>query len=134
MFRVSQSQEEEAGGDEEDDADGDGGAAGGGKKKKKKKPKKKKKGPVSKQAPPSSIAPPATGKNGETPSQEQVHRLLRGKTDYYVVYGQTNPPTKCVAELFPNGGFPIGEIQPHGKTRYPDPHSSWARQTDEERR
>jgi hypothetical protein len=26
-------------------------------------------------------------------------------------YGQTNPPSKPLNELFPNGGFPEGEIQ-----------------------
>lgn len=49
-------------------------------------------------------------------------------------YGQTDPPTKLVSELFPNGGFPVGEIQPHGKTKYPNPHSSWVRTSEEERR
>ena len=41
---------------------------------------------------------------------------------------------RTVAELYPKGGFPLGEIQPHGKTRYPDPHSRFARITEEEKR
>jgi len=63
-----------------------------------------------------------------------LSRLLNGFTDYYVKYGQTDPPTRPVAELFPNGGFPLGEIQPHGKTKYPDPLSRFARLSEEEKR
>lgn len=121
-----------------------------------------------------------------TGSKPQISRILTGFTDYYVGYGQTEPPTRPVAgdsllyfrmslffksylylwcrsiiivylcisicifdtvqlyslchcilmsvDLFPNGGFPIGEIQPHGRTKYPDPRSSWARTSEEERR
>ena len=68
------------------------------------------------------------------PSKVPTHRLLTGFTDDYIAYGQTDPPTREVAELFPNGRFPRGEIQEHGKTRYPAPNSSWARMSAEERR
>jgi len=97
------------------------------KKKKKKKPKKKSKG--------SAVT---TTTNGgavvAVPSKPQFSRLLSGFTDYYITYGQTDPPTRIVADLFPNGNFPLGEIQPHGKTRYPDPMSSYRRKSEEEKR
>jgi methionyl aminopeptidase len=67
---------------------------------------------------------------GTTPAPS---RQLGGYTNYYLSMGQTHPPTRTVADLF-NGGFPIGEIQEHGKTRYPNYLSSWARTTAEERR
>jgi methionyl aminopeptidase len=115
-------QNEEEGEDddgEEDEGAGNGATVGEGgkKKKKKKKPTKKK-------------AKPA----GATPTQPQHIRLLTGFTDYYVAHGQTNPPTKPVGELFAKGSFPTGEVLPHGKTKYPDPNSSYARQTEEEKR
>ena len=72
------------------------------KKKKKKKPKKKSKG--------SAVT---TTTNGGTvvavPSNPQFSRLLSGFTDYYITYGQTDPPTRIVADLFPNGNFPLGD-------------------------
>ena len=71
---------------------------------------------------------------GATPTREQHIRLLTGFTDYYVAHGQTDPPTKPVSELFSKGSFPAGEILPHGKTKYPNPLSSYARQTEAERR
>jgi len=110
--------EDEADGDEEDGNDGTGGASEGGKKKKKKKRSTKKK------------AKPV----GATPTKEQHIRLLTGFTDYYVAHGQTDPPTKPVSELFTKGSFPAGEILPHGKTKYPNPLSSYARQSEAERR
>ena len=72
------------------------------------------------------------GTGADQPTKEQHIRNLKGFTDYYVALGQTDPPTKTVAELFPKGGFPAGEILPHGKTKYPDPMSSYKRQTEEE--
>jgi len=71
---------------------------------------------------------------GVQPSNPQHMRNLTGFTDYYVALGQTEPPSKPVAELFPSGRFPVGEILPHGKTKYPNPLSSWARTTEAERR
>ncbi len=110
--------EDEEGDDDEDEdeeaADGGGNVAKKGKKKKKRSKKKK------------AAAPSGT---------KVAHsRCLTGYTDYYVKYGQTDPPTKLVSELFPNGGFPTGEICPHGKTKYPDPYSCYARETEEEKR
>ena len=87
------------------------------KKKKKKKPKKKSK------APSGTLLPKS--------------RLLGGFTDYYTKYGQTNPPTKRVEELFPSGDFPLGEIQVHGKTKFPLDNYELGiikRTTDEEKR
>ena len=85
------------------------------KKKKKKKPKKKK-----------------TPSNFGTLLPKS--RLLTGFTDYYTKYGQTDPPTKPVEELFPKGDFPLGEIQPHGKSRYPLADSRTTRITEAEKR
>lgn len=85
------------------------------KKKKKKKPKKKK-----------SASTTITG------SLLPKSRMLTGFTDYYVKYGQTNPPTRKVEELFPKGDFPLGEIQPHGETKYPNNMAK--RVSDEEKR
>jgi F0F1-type ATP synthase assembly protein I len=102
-------------------------AAGKKKKKKKKKPAKKKKAAAATDGSSPIVAGVSQGLLPES-------RLLGGFTDYYVKYGQTYPPTRPVKDLFPSGGFPIGEILPHGKTRYPDPSSSWARQSEEEKR
>lgn len=110
--------------EEEDGATGD--AEGKKKKKKKKNNKKKKKAGASSSS--ASLAP--TG----VPSKVPHCRLLGGNTDYYLKYGQTDPPTRPVAELFPNGKFPQGEILPHNQTKYPDPTSSWARTSEAERR
>ena len=93
----------------------DGGENKSSKKKKKKKPKKKKNAAIS--------------ING---TQLPKSRLLTGFTDYYIKYGQTNPPSKKVAELFPKYDFPLGEIQKHGETKYPN--SIMKRVTDEEKR
>lgn len=104
--------------DDEDDAD-DGGAGDDGTKKKKKKKKsssKKKKKKL----------------YGTIPAES---RLLGGFTDYYTKYGQTNPPTKPVRDLFKNGEFPLGEIQKHGVTKYPCEDGGWqARTTEAERK
>mmetsp|Transcript_20047 Transcript_20047/g.33550 ORF Transcript_20047/g.33550 Transcript_20047/m.33550 type:complete len:486 (+) Transcript_20047:40-1497(+) len=108
--------------DEEDEDEGDGGTpvegtVNGDKKKKKKKKKKKSKAS-------------ATSSGTKSPPS----RLLGGFTDYYTALGQTEPPSRIVSDLFPRGGFPVGEMQPHGKTKYPNPYSSWARSSEEERR
>jgi hypothetical protein len=97
--------------EEEDDDEGAGGAGAGDKKKKKKKKNKKKGGAKKEAVVISAVA--------ETTGTERPHsRLLGGFTDYYCAYGQTNPPTKTVASLFPQGGFPVGQLQPHGTTKY----------------
>ena len=69
------------------------------KKKKKKKKKTKKKTPCG-------------SKVGEG-------RLLGGFTDYYTKYGQTDPPTKPVYDLFGGTNYPQGQIMEHGKTKDP---------------
>ena len=40
-------------------------------------------------------------------------RGVKGFTDSYLRYGQTDPPTIPVAKLFREGHFPQGEIQEH---------------------
>jgi methionyl aminopeptidase len=106
--------------DEEDDEGGDDGAA---KKKKRKKKKKKKKpaaagnGDVSAEA--TSIAsggnsaPPAIV--AKEPMQKPPHLGLKATafTDAHVKYGQTDPPTIPVQQLFRGKEYPLGEIQPH---------------------
>jgi hypothetical protein len=101
-------------GDDDDDAGVAGGGAGTGDKKKKKKKKPKKKGAAAVKDSPSAVAE-------TTGTQLPKSRRLTGFTDYYVAYGQTNPPTKTVASLFPNGGFPVGLLEPHGVTKHPYP-------------
>jgi hypothetical protein len=64
----------------------------------------------------------------------QTHRLLGGFTDFYLKTGQTLEPSIPVSELFPSGHFPIGEIQPHGVTKFPNLNSSYQRKTEEEKR
>ena len=91
--------------DEEDEAENETGSGLDKQKKKKKKPKKKKSG--------------AAAESGPVGTSSPISRMLSGHTDYYVRYGQTVPPSKTVASLFPDGGFPIGEIQPHGNTKFP---------------
>ena len=49
-------------------------------------------------------------KKSKTGSKAPLNRGVKGFTDYYVKYGQTEPPTRPVAELFPDGKFPEGEI------------------------
>jgi methionyl aminopeptidase len=94
----------EVGDDDEDDGeDGGGDGTGEGKKKKKKKKnkKKKKKG---------SGLPEMVVKE---PSQKPPALGLKptAYTDYYVKYGQTDPPTIPIADLFKGKEFPKGEIQ-----------------------
>eukprot|EP01114_Cavostelium_apophysatum_P009659 TRINITY_DN2288_c0_g1_i1.p2 TRINITY_DN2288_c0_g1~~TRINITY_DN2288_c0_g1_i1.p2 ORF type:complete len:463 (-),score=141.48 TRINITY_DN2288_c0_g1_i1:2035-3423(-) len=87
---------------------------------KKKKKKKKKKKPAAEGDAPANTSvganqqtsggakkPTAISKK-ETPADPHDIRVL-GRGAFR--YGQTNPPTIPVAELFPNGGFPEGEIQ-----------------------
>lgn len=113
--------------DEDEDIVGADNANTGEKKKKKKKKAKKKKKPDGQ----SGVAQTPSAKEGSKP---QFSRLLTGFTDYYIKYGQTDPPTIPVADLFPNGKFPEGEIQSHGITRNPDLNHTSIRVTEEERR
>lgn len=93
------------GAEEEGEVEGDGETGDKKKKKRKKKKKKKKK---------KSGAATAAGGAG-TPTQKPHSRLLNDTafTDYYVKYGQTNPPTIPVATLFEGKEFPVGQITPH---------------------
>ena len=90
--------------DEEDDEEEHPATANGETTAKKKKKKKKKKkggggggGPVKQP----SLKPPGFGLKDTA------------FTDYYVKYGQTDPPTIPVADLFKGKEFPVGEIQPY---------------------
>mmetsp|Transcript_7635 Transcript_7635/g.8394 ORF Transcript_7635/g.8394 Transcript_7635/m.8394 type:complete len:467 (+) Transcript_7635:55-1455(+) len=73
------------------------------KKKRRKKRKKKKKGAAS------------AGLKGKEPSLKPPSRGVKETafTDYYVKYGQTEPPSVPVAILFANKPLPEGEIQVH---------------------
>lgn len=126
--KVEKNIEEEG---EEDDDDDEGEIDGVSsedkkKKKKKKKPKKKKSAAGTSQN--------LSANNDYVPSRSQTARLLTGFNDYYIKLGQTDPPSIPVADLFPSGNFPEGQILPHNKTKYPDPNSSWARMSEEEKR
>jgi methionyl aminopeptidase len=72
------------------------------KKKKKRKTKKKKGGA-------------GAGGAVKEPTLKPPSRGLKDAafTDYYVKYGQTDPPTIPVADLFRGKEFPVGEIQPY---------------------
>jgi hypothetical protein len=123
-------------GEDEDECEEEGGGADD--KKKKKKRKSKKKSTKKKVAVVDTIVP-AGGGVTELPNvvfdeSLQCSRLLGGKRDYFLKYGQTFPPTIPVADLFPEKKYPQGELQPHGKTKSPDPTTSWARITEAEKR
>ena len=79
------------------------------KKKSKKKKKKKKKSADATETP--------TGEIRE-PEKKPPARGLKETafTDYYVRYGQTDPPTIPVADLFQGKALPIGELQPYEQT------------------
>jgi methionyl aminopeptidase len=101
---------EENDNEEDDEEEGDTAAA---KKKKKKRKKKKKKGSgVQLVVKEPCQKPPALGLKDTA------------FTDYYVKYGQTDPPTIPVAEVFKGKALPVGEILPHPDQSY--------RETDEE--
>lgn len=76
--------------DEDDDCEVDDNAMGTSdkKKKKKKKGKKKKKAAI-------------------VGTKLPLSRCLLGFTDSYLKYGQSDPPTRLVSELFPTGFYPI---------------------------
>jgi methionyl aminopeptidase len=104
-------QEHEDGEGDDDDAEDDAPSADGAAKKKKKKKKKGGKGGAggSSGGPVAGQLKPATG----VPSKKAPARGVKGFTDSYIRYGQTEPPTIPVAKLFAEGHFPEGEIQPH---------------------
>ena len=47
------------------------------------------------------------------PSLKAPHRGVKGFTDYYVKYGQTEPPTIPASELFAGKPFPVGQEFDH---------------------
>lgn len=108
---VAQEEEEEEEDEEEEDGTGKiNGEAVNKKKKSKKKKKKKKKS-----------AEEVTGKAASTgefrePSRKPPARGLKETafTDDYVKYGQTDPPTIPIADLFQGKVLPVGEIQFYG--------------------
>jgi methionyl aminopeptidase len=113
--------EDEGGDDDEDEEENEIGTGGtdeaAASKKKKKKKKKKRKGDGT------AAAPLAIKK----PTQKPPSLGLRETafTDHYVKYGQTDPPSIPVENLFKGKDFPVGEIQPH-------PGNQSYRETDEE--
>ncbi|CAM9323202.1 unnamed protein product, partial [Ascophyllum nodosum] len=93
---------DEEDGEEAEDGDAALGGEGGAKKKKKKKKKKKGGG--------GGAVPTCPGGTG---SKLAPARGVKGFTDSYVRYGQTEPPTIPVDDLFEEGSFPEGEILEH---------------------
>lgn len=79
----------------------EGGEQSASKKKKKKKNKKKKSATTSQKE---------EGSDSQVKDSE-VHHEIRQCGIASFKYGQTNPPTIPVADLFPKGGFPVGEFQ-----------------------
>ena len=108
-------------GDDEEEDEGAGAQTAGGDSNAAKKKKKKKKGKKKKK--------PQQALGTQLPKS----RLLTGFTDYYIRYGQTEVPSRPVADLFPQGGFPEGEIQEHGRTKHTSSLST-KRVTEEEKR
>jgi len=104
---VEKEEDQVDGGEDEDDEDeeeeGEATAADGSAKKKKKRKKKKKK----------KKSGAAASGEVKAPSQKAPFRGVKETcfTDYYVKYGQTDPPTIPVADLFRGKEFPVGEIQ-----------------------
>src|SRR5687767_4989578 len=98
--------------EDEDDEEENGGVEQDGTKKKKKKKKKRKK----KRAPGVVSTDSVTTTGSKEPCQRPPHRglLSTAFTDAHVKYGQTDPPTIPVAELFRDREYPIGEIQNYG--------------------
>jgi len=62
-----------------------------------------------------------------------ISRKVGGVTNYYMKYGQTNPPTVPIFELFPSNKYPQGEMLAHGASKYPLSNST-TRCTMEEKR
>lgn len=103
--------ENDEGSDDDGPEEDDGPSNDDAKKKKKKRKKKKKK----KSGNTSASANPIVG--GGTPSKKPHGRMLHETafTDYYLKYGQTDPPSIPVSKLFEEKGleYPEGEITSH---------------------
>ena len=100
--------------DEEDDENNNNNNDNGEVKKKKKRKKKKKKKSSSASG---STATTTVATGNGIPSLKPHGRMLNDTafTDYYVKYGQTDPPTIPISTLFEskNSEFPLGEITSH---------------------
>jgi methionyl aminopeptidase len=106
-------EEVDEGDDEEEDEVNPGDAPTEAKKSKKKKKKKKKK--AGNAASETNGGTPSNGTTTKEPCRKPPGLGLNPTafTDYYVKYGQTDPPTIPVADLFRNKTLPTGEILPH---------------------
>lgn len=129
LAKLSVKEEENDEDDDEEEEGEEGGANGEDKKKRKKRNKKKKKKAAKKEGESAVPAP-----NAGVPEKVPPSRVIGGYTDYYVKYGQTEPPTIPVADLFSNKVYPEGEILPHGLSKDPVPNSFFYRETAEEKR
>lgn len=98
------------------------------KKKKKRKKKKKKKKKAGADVGGSTENGSSTN---NVPSKKPHARGLGADsfTDSYILSGQTEPPTIPIADLYPTGTFPVGEIMSH-----PLPEINSYRETDAEKR
>jgi methionyl aminopeptidase len=92
--------------EEDDDAAANGGDAAAKSKKKKKNKKKKSKAAKAAAAVPG-------GSSAGAGTKPPLFRGVTGFTDSYTAIGQTEPASIPVAKLYPNGKFPVGEIQEH---------------------
>uniref|UniRef100_K3WSN6 Methionine aminopeptidase 2 n=1 Tax=Globisporangium ultimum (strain ATCC 200006 / CBS 805.95 / DAOM BR144) TaxID=431595 RepID=K3WSN6_GLOUD len=110
---ASAAQDVEMDDDDEDDAADTAGVNGVGDaaaKSKKKKKNKKKKSKAAKAA--AAAVGGASGAWGAG-SKPPPFRGVTGFTDSFTAIGQTEPASIPVAKLYPNGKFPVGEIQEH---------------------
>ena len=109
--------EETAAGEGGDGAAAASASASAKKKKKRRKKKKKKKSSAAANGESNGGASGTTTTTSTTPTQKPHGRMLNDTafTDYFVKYGQTNPPTIPVSTLFEskNEDFPIGQITSH---------------------
>lgn len=62
-----------------------------------------------------------------------LSRKLGGNTNYYMKYGQTNPPTVPIFELFPSKNYPLGEMMEHSVTKFPISNSTTRCSLEEKR-
>jgi methionyl aminopeptidase len=123
---VDEEDDSDNGEDNEDDDDGEqqqdkegGVAAAGAKKKKRKKKKKKKKGAANSNTEPATVTVTTTSTDAskqppimKEPSKKPPHLGLKDTafTDFAVQYGQTDPPTIPIQQLFQGKEYPLGEL------------------------
>ncbi|KAJ2938241.1 hypothetical protein O0L34_g17583 [Tuta absoluta] len=128
-------------GEEEEVEGGEEGDAKDPAKKKKKKKKKKKSGENSENAttPEDGVVINATDKVqslsvDETEGDEKKKKKKKNKSKGGKAPQQTNPPTIPIAELFPDGNYPEGQIMEHGKAEGIDERTAKERFSSEEKR